>query len=764
MAKISTKTFNPMAGVSLPGWALESYQSTSANLADVVDSLTSAYNQQQEREQKVAFDVARLNQNQSQFDEQMEFSRQQDAKDRAFADRQARRQRDEHRYKMSLEEDRIVSAARKQRYDRGADALNVLVGDATPADWETTEVMLDGFNTQGLADLDNLREVYRARLVTKGKEDYTDRQNITSSFLYNDNYTNLDEARQKEVDMFARQTYDPSSKDNFANIMINRWAPQLSPIYQERYKTELAGYKEQMKGIFLLPVGERKAASKAISDGMDAIVAKATGGGLGVTRRGAISPGGEGSQYLEESWADKKISPGNTIQVQSENYGKVSVNKDDYIVDNGVKYYNATKADGSEVIIPLAEFEENVPAGTVGWSEAPKEPEDESTWWDDIMYGPRSLETISRYATRGIAGGSGVAPSDVLPDWEQVKQVPSEVAALTSLALEKGGFGLLGYQSRPEDYAIAGEVGKRFVEKAVGIDDAIGERIVSPVIEGGINMASTAMQYFPNLLERREQEMLAQDPKVLEMWGQGMNLPDAIFQRKKEIKEEQGGVFYSGVGASEKYATKEQLRDGGIFKGKITDEGLAKLPKRMINPEWVERKALEFSSAVDKEVAGLSDLLGGYSDIRKDYLALKPQDRKRGGEKVTAYRAAGNLITDKSSNLSNIKKELISYRNDIKKAEKYKAEGAYNVSSKNVDMLLKKINQIQESMKAARRKPTIEKEAAESIERMKRKEGELEELLMDYTRRTGQKYGDPALPRRPWYESPAGSDPFGKLY
>ena len=122
MAKISTKTFNPMAGVSLPGWALQSYKATAGDLSDVVDSLTSAYNLQQKREADMAFDVAKLNQQESQFNEQMEFSKLSDAKDRDFADRQARRQRDEHRYKMSLEEDRIVSAARKDRYDRGVDS------------------------------------------------------------------------------------------------------------------------------------------------------------------------------------------------------------------------------------------------------------------------------------------------------------------------------------------------------------------------------------------------------------------------------------------------------------------------------------------------------------------------------------------------------------------------------------------------------------------------------------------------------------------
>ena len=46
MAKINTKTFR---GGSIPAWALEGYQSESANYADVVRSITSAYDNQQQR-------------------------------------------------------------------------------------------------------------------------------------------------------------------------------------------------------------------------------------------------------------------------------------------------------------------------------------------------------------------------------------------------------------------------------------------------------------------------------------------------------------------------------------------------------------------------------------------------------------------------------------------------------------------------------------------------------------------------------------------
>ena len=370
------------------------------------------------------------------------------------------------------------------------------------------------------------------------------------------------------------------------------------------------------------------------------------------------------------------------------------------------------------------------------------------------MYGPKSLATIGRYATRGINEGSGVSIKDVinkLPSLEDAGQAVSEVDAILASVLSP----VLGFDAREEDIRLASDVGSQFLEAGGRASDFAAQSIKEgiskhPMVRGGkalidfeTNLANSAIQYFPNLLNDREEEMLAQDPKVLEMFGQGVPIADAISQRRAEIKEGQGGVFYSGVGADEKYMTKERLFDGNLFRGSISDEGLAKLPKKMINPEWVEKKALQFSSDIDKEVAGLSDDLSGYSDIRKDYLALDKSEQKRGGEKVVAYKTAGRMISDKSSRLSDIKKELISYRNDIKKVEKYKSKGAYNVSSKNVDMLLKRVNQIQKRMKAARRKPELEKKVSESMKTMKRKQDELEKLLMNYNKSKKRSLDDP---------------------
>ena len=85
MAKISTKTFNPMAGVSLPGWALESYRSTSSDLANVVDSLTDAYNKQQDREAALGLEAFEMNQKQNNFEAQMAYEKENAEKNRLLS-------------------------------------------------------------------------------------------------------------------------------------------------------------------------------------------------------------------------------------------------------------------------------------------------------------------------------------------------------------------------------------------------------------------------------------------------------------------------------------------------------------------------------------------------------------------------------------------------------------------------------------------------------------------------------------------------------
>jgi hypothetical protein len=77
MAKIDTKTF---AGGSIPAWALGAYQSTARDYADIVRSITDAYDKQQSRD----LQQERMDRQQEQFDETLAYNKQQDDLNRSF--------------------------------------------------------------------------------------------------------------------------------------------------------------------------------------------------------------------------------------------------------------------------------------------------------------------------------------------------------------------------------------------------------------------------------------------------------------------------------------------------------------------------------------------------------------------------------------------------------------------------------------------------------------------------------------------------------
>jgi len=112
MAKVDTKTF---AGGSIPAWALGAYQSTSRDYADIVKSITDAYDKQQARQ----LQQSRLDQQQEQYEETLEYNRQQDSLNREFQQKKFLYEKEKDNQKAKIEE-------RTKRYREGLSRLSFL--------------------------------------------------------------------------------------------------------------------------------------------------------------------------------------------------------------------------------------------------------------------------------------------------------------------------------------------------------------------------------------------------------------------------------------------------------------------------------------------------------------------------------------------------------------------------------------------------------------------------------------------------------------
>tara|TARA_R100000008_G_scaffold33537_1_gene18945 strand:+ start:6922 stop:9198 length:2277 start_codon:yes stop_codon:yes gene_type:complete len=198
MAKINTKTFNPMSGVSLPGWALQSYQTTSADLADVVDSLTNAYNLQQKREQEMATDAARMAQ-----------------QDRVFA----QRDRD---FQYKKDRDDFLDA--KSNFES---ATSELTGSAADnAVFDTLLRSVPATDNPRLTEYyDSQREIHKRRVQDRNNV----RENLRNTFLDGLPDENLSKEDEIKLDSWTMQYFkDPTG---WAKNMTEHTFKQLYPEY-----------------------------------------------------------------------------------------------------------------------------------------------------------------------------------------------------------------------------------------------------------------------------------------------------------------------------------------------------------------------------------------------------------------------------------------------------------------------------------------------------------------------------------------------------
>ena len=198
MAKINTKTFNPMSGVSLPGWALQSYQTTSADLADVVDSLTNAYNLQQKREQEMATDAARMAQ-----------------QDRVFA----QRDRD---FQYKKDRDDFLDA--KSNFES---ATSELTGSA--ADNVVFDTLLKSVPATDNPRLTEYYESQRAIHTRRVQDRNNVRENLRNTFLDGLPDENLSKEDEIKLDSWTMQYFkDPTG---WAKNMTEHTFKQLYPEY-----------------------------------------------------------------------------------------------------------------------------------------------------------------------------------------------------------------------------------------------------------------------------------------------------------------------------------------------------------------------------------------------------------------------------------------------------------------------------------------------------------------------------------------------------
>ena len=838
MAKINTKTFR---GGSIPAWALEGYQSESANYADVVRSITSAYDNQQQRN----LQEQRLNQQQEQFDETFEYNKQQDLiqqnlkkEDLIFQKNEARRkaiiEADNRTYIKELNE----ANAFKDNYDvmsdtfgpdiDGLDArLNILnSGDKfNPIIGDYVKSQTAGLNRskeQWTATSNNVRDI-----IFKGKSD-----------------EELKDSGQDGVLKMYTNGLLKGGKggDRLFELMLSRAVPELSPDSRIKNKEIIT----ELEGIVELEMTYSGEGENPYTSMREALTTKLQSNIIGVqpdiefndiynnnsiledygNSRGISLPevkanianGTISNEDLDEYFAGKNEEKTGLIEGLSDFLGSYFTEETNPTIENELNISQLPledlskpfkSVDSETVLNAIAQAESSGDSNAISpknkngtfdyglyqinenwfrtdtsfnksdptFIEAEKVAKTYFPNWDNMPNDERAKSFLgeknnefSREFAKKIYEGGGVA------EWSSSDKVLSALTSDTS----KGS--TLGMSSEfPEEYK--DKKGQFYVDKlkdsVVGLGDYISQGLESvdksiKDFESEFNLLDTApgktvnnfLSYVDDIYKDVEDDsnpnltpigkelnqlgktvgrffpQIAEDYQIFTKTGQvdkylteGTSYVEAIKKARDDIRENQGGVYYSKSG---KYITKKQLIGQGNMLRASEDfnADLASLPNKMINPKYIEDKVIELSASMAENVS-----------------------------KVSETSIAGPSLKKVKDNLSTTEKKLRKLKQAIKEAEKYRTTGLYKVTSEQVDNALETIK-IAKSKRASRiknpfpvmnqaEKSRVAKEDALDLESKTSKMRESQRALRNLL-------DDDILSKSGYYESNNSNNPFGR--
>jgi hypothetical protein len=231
MAKISTKTFNPMAGVNLPGWALEEYGTTAGDLSDIVDSLTKTYERQRGQDIDYAFDMNRLRQDQEQYDDTLEYTKQQNAQEVDLKRREQRRLSAQSKRTHELNQDKLDSDNYWKEAESSRSSLDALFEDFKPDDFDKKIAILESKSSTGNRDINQDIE-NRLTGATNDKKTYNNRLEAIRVMLPETAGISFDQLPTKtraKIESYAKESMrgDKWSK-NISRMMVDDIFPELS--------------------------------------------------------------------------------------------------------------------------------------------------------------------------------------------------------------------------------------------------------------------------------------------------------------------------------------------------------------------------------------------------------------------------------------------------------------------------------------------------------------------------------------------------------
>ena len=665
MAKISTKTFNPMAGVSLPGWAIDSYQASASDLSGVVDSLTDSYNKQQDREAALALESYEMNQKQTNFDETMAYNKDNAQKNR-LADEEKQRSLNKYR------RDTLRASELKDENDnnwREFSSKRSIIENSLKGfgigDYDDKIAILDNISTGGNSEIRNLINVEKEG-AKRDKFRVEDRAKQIGNMLprYMDtNYIDLSGSDKDFLIESSKESLNPANAKAFQKLMINSWFPyeNIDPIME----AEIDRWATQGK---LIPDDDKTGALTAWQN-------------KGLELQNEIAP------KIEEK--DRKVNMGDDItpdgtDVYSALYSGISYNNQEVFTDpmsimigpGGQASYEIEFEDGRVERVDADSIEGQFPADfnrseLIASKEKPDDRGflqkiDDLTHKDAIDFFSNLYEEVKnpedKYGLLETKAGKGIT---TFIDW---------TSDLYKASLNKDP------RIFPDDSAPIGE-DRGFLK----------DLEYSPAGIKVNQVATTVARFFPQMYEDFK---LFTSGELDKYADQGLGTVEILKKARKDIGDK-GGVYYTGVGKDSKYLTKNQLIGQGKVFGTSDDLNVdvARLPNKMINPNYIHEQVDAIANDMNKGVMAIAD----------------PE-------------TAGRNLKKSKKSLNIAQKKLLKLRKEITEVEKYRLPEVYKVSVAQIDNALNAIKEARTKEIATKRAPGIAREVEAAKKEMEIKQ------------------------------------------
>jgi hypothetical protein len=239
MAKISTKTFNPMAGVSIPGWAIDSYKTTASDLGGIVDSLTDAYNKQQDRDAALGLEAFQMDREQENFESQFEYQKNQDSIKNDLNERKNRREAKESAILLDYKQQEFDANNDSRLFSEQKSTIDSMfkVIPNTPEGINTKQTILDNLEPTSSRQANNFVQASRDSLSGAKKQIDEKRETIRSYFfdgLPDEELALSEVSRLKSY--VLQSSRDPKWAEGLSEMMLMKDFDKLDT---EKYKGQI---------------------------------------------------------------------------------------------------------------------------------------------------------------------------------------------------------------------------------------------------------------------------------------------------------------------------------------------------------------------------------------------------------------------------------------------------------------------------------------------------------------------------------------------